>query len=87
MCKDRLSGQGGGRKATLQIDVSSALGQTVVALLCVVPADVRKRGRVERGSVDGFFNFGRNDNEPFIDTMNRTDRFLASLGYLQGGLP
>ncbi|MFP6752274.1 MAG: prolyl oligopeptidase family serine peptidase, partial [Pirellulaceae bacterium] len=30
----------------------------------------------------GFFNFGRNGNHAFIDTMQRSHRFLAELGYL-----
>ena len=30
----------------------------------------------------GFFNYGRNNNGPFIDTMNKLDAFLVSLGYL-----
>lgn len=32
----------------------------------------------------GFFNFGRSENKFFLDTLARTDRFLTSLGYLQG---
>ena len=30
----------------------------------------------------GFFNFGRNGNGPFIDTVNKLDAFLVSIGYL-----
>ena len=30
----------------------------------------------------GFFNFGRDGNHAFIDTMQRSHRFLAELGYL-----
>jgi len=26
----------------------------------------------------GFFNFGRNNNATFIDTVNKMDRFLVS---------
>jgi acetyl esterase/lipase len=33
----------------------------------------------------GFFNWGRYENKPFLETMEATDTFLASLGYLQGG--
>lgn len=32
----------------------------------------------------GFFNYGRSKNRHFIETMNRVDRFLVSLNYLQG---
>lgn len=32
----------------------------------------------------GFFNFGRNGNRLFIETMRRADQFLVSLGYLDG---
>ena len=31
----------------------------------------------------GFFNFGRDNNRAFIDTMQRSHRFLADLGYLE----
>ena len=34
------------------------------------------------GKNHGFFNFGR--GEEFYDTLKRTDKFLASLGYLAG---
>lgn len=36
------------------------------------------------GLPHGFFNAGRNDNKPFIATLEKTDRFLTSLGYLSG---
>ena len=36
------------------------------------------------GRRHGFFNFGRNNNKPFIDTMRHADRFLTALGYLEG---
>ena len=32
----------------------------------------------------GFFNFGRNKNVPFTETLTAADEFLQSLGYLQG---
>ncbi|GAB6187675.1 alpha/beta hydrolase [Thermopirellula anaerolimosa] len=32
----------------------------------------------------GFFNFGRGDNRAFRETLLEADRFLSSLGYLQG---
>jgi acetyl esterase len=31
----------------------------------------------------GFFNFGKKSNGPFIDTVNKMDSFLVSLGYLE----
>jgi len=31
----------------------------------------------------GFFNYGRDNNGPFVDTMNKADDFLVSLGYLE----
>lgn len=36
------------------------------------------------GADHGFFNFGRNDNAAFIDTVYKMDAFLVSLGYLKG---
>jgi acetyl esterase/lipase len=36
------------------------------------------------GQPHGFFNFGRSENRYFVETMRRTDEFLASLGYLKG---
>ncbi|HUQ68489.1 MAG TPA: alpha/beta hydrolase fold domain-containing protein, partial [Planctomycetaceae bacterium] len=32
----------------------------------------------------GFFNYGRNGNEYFLKTLTAMDKFLASLGYVQG---
>lgn len=32
----------------------------------------------------GFFNLGRNDNIEFVATLKAADKFLASLGYLEG---
>lgn len=37
-----------------------------------------------KGSEHAFFNFGRDKNAPFIDTVNKMDAFLVSLGYLKG---
>lgn len=31
----------------------------------------------------GFFNYGKKANSPFIDTVNKMDRFLVSLGYIK----
>lgn len=36
------------------------------------------------GQPHGFFNYGRSENKYFLDTVTRTDAFLASLGYLEG---
>ena len=36
------------------------------------------------GQPHGFFNHGRNGNRPYYETVTATDRFLASLGWLQG---
>lgn len=36
------------------------------------------------GKRHGFFNYGRGDGESFRDTLVRADRFLASLGWIQG---
>ncbi|MCF8379499.1 MAG: dienelactone hydrolase family protein [Bacteroidales bacterium] len=34
------------------------------------------------GAGHGFFNYGKNENLYFIDTMNKLDDFLVSLKYL-----
>jgi acetyl esterase/lipase len=36
------------------------------------------------GASHGFFNYGRDGNSAFRKTLESTDRFLTSLGYLQG---
>jgi len=36
------------------------------------------------GQSHGFFNYGRNGNKYFLDTVRKMDAFLVSLGYLQG---
>ena len=36
-----------------------------------------------KGEKHAFFNFGRGDNAAFIDTVNKMDAFLVSLGYLK----
>lgn len=36
-----------------------------------------------KGQNHGFFNFGRDNNGPFVDTVNKMDRFLVSVGYLK----
>jgi len=40
--------------------------------------------KVWPGQNHGFFNFGRGDNQAFRETLFGADRFLTSLGYLQG---
>ena len=35
-----------------------------------------------KGQAHGFFNFGRDGNGAFIDTVNKLDAFLVSIGYL-----
>ena len=37
-----------------------------------------------RNAGHGFFNYGLNDNAPFVDTVNKMDAFLVSIGYLKG---
>ncbi|QGY47528.1 alpha/beta hydrolase fold domain-containing protein [Maribellus comscasis] len=36
-----------------------------------------------QGEPHGFFNYGKNSNAVFIDTVNKMDEFLVSLGYLK----
>lgn len=36
------------------------------------------------GKAHGFFNYGRDDGQAFYDTALEADKFLASLGYLEG---
>ena len=37
-----------------------------------------------KGKDHGFFNYGRDGNGPYIDTVRRMDRFLVALGWLTG---
>lgn len=37
-----------------------------------------------QGASHGFFNYGRDGNQAFRQTLTAVDRFLVSLGYLQG---
>ena len=37
-----------------------------------------------KGEKHGFFNYGRADNSIYIDTVNKMDKFLVSLGFLKG---
>ncbi len=36
------------------------------------------------GKPHGFFNYGKYDNQPYYETMLATDKFLESLGWLEG---
>jgi dipeptidyl aminopeptidase/acylaminoacyl peptidase len=36
-----------------------------------------------KGEPHGFFNYGKEDNAVFVDTVNKMDQFLVSLGYLK----
>jgi len=36
------------------------------------------------GQPHGFFNYGRGDNRAYESTLRELDRFLVSLGYLEG---
>ncbi len=36
-----------------------------------------------KGEPHGFFNYGRNNNGPFVSTVSKMDEFLVSLGYLE----
>jgi len=47
-------------------------------------ADSRSELVFYEGQPHGFFNYGRSQNKYYIDTVIAIDRFLASLGYLEG---
>jgi len=36
-----------------------------------------------KGEPHGFFNYGKNSNAVFFDTLHKMDEFLVSLGYLK----
>jgi acetyl esterase len=36
-----------------------------------------------QGELHGFFNYGKNSNAAFVDTVYKMDKFLVSLGYLK----
>jgi acetyl esterase/lipase len=36
------------------------------------------------GETHGFFNYGRNENKAYFETLRKADEFLTSLGYLKG---
>ena len=45
---------------------------------------VRCEVKIYEGQKHGFFNYGRNDNKYYTETLIETDRFLASAGLLNG---
>ncbi|MFO0923723.1 MAG: alpha/beta hydrolase [Pirellulales bacterium] len=45
---------------------------------------VRSELLTYEGQVHGFFNYGRNSNKYFLETLDATDTFLQSLGWLEG---
>lgn len=47
-------------------------------------AGVRSESIIFKGQPHGFFNHGKNNNEPYTRTVIAADRFLASLGWLSG---
>lgn len=40
--------------------------------------------KLYEGQSHGFFNYGKNKNQPFVETLQAADDFLVSLGYLSG---
>ncbi|MEZ5397137.1 MAG: alpha/beta hydrolase [Bryobacterales bacterium] len=58
---------------------------TVVAF-CKAMQDKGARCELEgyEGQAHGFFNYGRNDNVPYRDTVRKMDEFFHSLGWLKG---
>ena len=36
------------------------------------------------GQTHGFFNYGRNDNKYYLETVRKADEFLVSIGFLKG---
>ncbi|OGV66095.1 MAG: hypothetical protein A2283_11290 [Lentisphaerae bacterium RIFOXYA12_FULL_48_11] len=47
-------------------------------------AGVRCEVRIYEGQKHGFFNYGRNDNKYYTETLLELDKFLASTGLLSG---
>jgi acetyl esterase/lipase len=47
-------------------------------------ADVKCEVMIFEGKPHGFFNFGRNDNKPYYETVIAMDKFFASLGWISG---
>ncbi len=40
--------------------------------------------KIYQGKGHGFFNFGRDGNKAYMDTVTLSDKFLASLGWIEG---
>ena len=47
-------------------------------------AGVQCRVMIFEGKPHGFFNYGRDGNKPYYETVLATDKFLTSLGWLKG---
>ena len=47
-------------------------------------AGVKSEVHIFEGMPHGFFNHGRNGNKPYYETVVAMDRFLASLGWIEG---
>ena len=47
-------------------------------------ACVKSEVHIFEGMPHGFFNHGRNGNKPYYETVVAMDRFLASLGWIEG---
>lgn len=47
-------------------------------------AGVKCEVKIFEGMPHGFFNYGRNGNKPYYETVVAADRFLESLGWLSG---
>lgn len=47
-------------------------------------AGVRSELMIFEGKPHGFFNYGKDDNKPYNTTVVAMDKFLASLGWLEG---
>ncbi|MDD4872255.1 MAG: alpha/beta hydrolase, partial [Kiritimatiellae bacterium] len=47
-------------------------------------AGTRCEVRIYEGQKHGFFNYGKNENKYYLETLGEVDKFLASLGLLSG---
>jgi acetyl esterase/lipase len=47
-------------------------------------AGIRSELMIFEGQPHGFFNYGKDGNRPYYETLLATDKFLASLGWLDG---
>ena len=55
-------------------------------MFCAKLRDNSGQCRVEgyEGKPHGFFNYGRDDNKDYTDTVRKMDAFFVSLGWLAG---